>query len=502
MTIRTTTRERRFQVIDGGRVPGAPAPVPLSLPEPPVMSASELAAEMAELYALSLLRDVPFAAMADPHHVVRVDATTRFTLHELLCELRSLSWFDGGTFSARGPVVLAAHGSRAADGEADHRRELRLNGDGQLTLRTLFRGVVSGGASDLRFSAFHASDCLTGEAPESCPRPATDAPLSSWVRYVERSAGAGLGRPGADDVSVLSWRTPRGLAEDMRASHPCRTFYSAALMLLARGSAFDPGLNGPAGGPPGVNGQTVLSSMAETAERAFDAAMRRHSRAGRLSRPAVFAARFAAMAGLDDPAGGGNDTILAALDELTRHAPNLMTWVARRNAAAKPPACSGESLLLPVMPGDDVMPHRADCAAQGVIAGAMATLLKALFDTRRHARLRMVGVPGGGIDIGAEADRLAADIALSRSVSGGWFQAENHQDLRLGEALAIQTIRLHFEAARTNLSLGFTDFDGRAVTVSAHPGALGAGHASLRIDGRLAPWPLEQSRTAAHLAVV
>ena len=52
------------------------------------------------------------------------------------------------------------------------------------------------------------------------------------------------------------------------------------------------------------------------------------------------------------------------------------------------------------------------------------------------------------------------------------------------------------------LSLGFTDFDGRAVTVSAHPGALGAGHASLRIDGRLAPWPLEQSRTAAHLAVV
>jgi len=68
------------------------------------MGPAELAAELAELYALSLVRDLPFALMQDPHCTIWIDGTTRFTLHELLCELRSLSWFDDQALPVPGPI--------------------------------------------------------------------------------------------------------------------------------------------------------------------------------------------------------------------------------------------------------------------------------------------------------------------------------------------------------------------------------------------------------------
>lgn len=501
MSIRITRERPELHVIEGGRRPGRPATSQLALPDAPVMTPQELAAEMAELYALSLIRDVPFTALNDPHHAVWIDGRTRFTLHELLCELRSLSWFDGDAPSARGAAAPAVPGSLAAEGDADHRRGLRLNGDGQLTLRTLYRGAVARGGQGMRISAFHATDHAARHDPEPCERPSRDAPMSHWVSYVDRSAGAALALPGAGGAGCAPLGTPRALVERVRASHPCRIYYNAALMLLARGTAFDAGLGLEMGRDAPMTAQRLLALMAETAERAFGAAMSRQARAGRLSRPGVFSARFTAMAAREGQ--GGDEALRSALDELTTSAPSLLHWIARQNARDRGAERFAESLLLPLMPcGGGEAFHRADCSAQVVIAGALSTVMKALFDTRRHARLRMVGDHGGGVDIGAEADRLAADVALARSVSGGWFQAENHQDLRIGEALALQALRGWTEETGRNLSCSFVDFDGREVSLSAHPRTLGAAHATLRIDGRLVPWPLEPRRAGAHLAVV
>ncbi|EPX79631.1 hypothetical protein [Salipiger mucosus] len=503
MTIRMETERPALRVIDGGRSRGEPALGPLSLPAPPDPGPAELAAEMAELYALSLVRDVPFAAMSDPHHAIWVDGATRFTLHELLCELRSLSWFDGPTPPTGAAVPVSASRSRAGTGgEAGHRRALRLNGDGQLTLRSLFRGPLAHGCPENTVSRLHAIRC---DDPEACvpPRPSEDAPMSHWVEHLRAGTGAALTLPGLPGQGAPALATPLALMAHLRGAHPSRAHFAAALACLARGTPFDPGLD-RIGGPAPMTAQQLLALMARTADRAAACALSQVGRRDRISRPDVHAARFTVLQAHRPKlmAGRGETPLEAAFEDLARGAPNLLHWIARRNAADGRSGRFDEVLLLPASGTGAPAPHRNDAATQVAIAGALSTVLKALFDTARPAGPRPLHLAAGALDIAAEADRLAADIALARAASGGWFQAENHQDLRLGEALALQTLRAWIETTGDTLSLDFTDFDGRAVALSAQARATGHSHATLRIDGRLAPWPLEASRNGAHLEVV
>ncbi|MFC4733611.1 bromoperoxidase [Salipiger abyssi] len=499
MTVRTDSARTGFRVIEGGREPGTPPTMSLQLPPPPEMGPAELAAEMAELYALSLVRDLPFSVMQDPHCRIWIDGTTHFTLHELLCELRSLTWFDEQALPVPGPVETV-FSSRTVCGEADHRRGLRRNGDGQLTLRSLFRGVVGHNGEALRLSAFHHTD-RDGEVElEPSEPPAPDAPMSRWLDWIERFSGAALALPGRGDEITPGLATPRELVARVQQSHPCRIYYNAVLRLLARGVKFDPGLQAAGEAAP-VSAQNILSLMAETADRAFDAAMRAHGRTNRLSRPGVFAARLTALLQQEDPMAGEPSVLRGCAEELSGKAPNLLHWVDRMNRAFGRDAGRVPMLLVPPLKSS-VPLHRADYAAQAVIAGALSTLLKALFDTRRHARLRMVGSDGSGVDIGTEADRLAADIALARSVAGGYFQAENYLDLRLGEALACHVLRERLEMLGQSAALGFTDFNGAPVSIAVNPSGQGQGHATFHRDGRHAPWPMEALRASTHLAVV
>lgn len=194
MSTRHDSEQTRLRLIDGGLRPGVVASVPLQLPAAPRMGPGELAAELAELYAMALVRDLPFALMDDPHCEIWIDAGTRFSLHELLCELRSLSWFNDQALPVPGPVETVLC-SRAVCGDADHRRALRLNGDGQLTLRSLFRGVVAHRGPTIRLSTLHATDHRAGGETEPGTPPGTEAPMSHWLDYIERCSGASLALP-------------------------------------------------------------------------------------------------------------------------------------------------------------------------------------------------------------------------------------------------------------------------------------------------------------------
>ncbi len=498
MSIRLETHQNGLHVIDGGLRPDTPAGLHLQLPAAPRMGPAELAAELAELYAMALVRDLPFELMQDPHCEIWIDASTHFTLHELLCELRSLSWFNDQALPVPGPVETVLC-SRTVCGDADQRRGLRLNGDGQLTLRSLFRGVVAHRGPQIRLSTLHATDRANCAETEPCAAPEADAPMSRWLEWIERCSGASLALPGQGASQGEALITPRALVGRLHASHPCRIYFNAALRLLGRRAPLDPGLEAIA--TPGVvSAQALLSMMAECAERSYSAAMRMQGRADRLSRPSVTAARITALLAREDQPVGGEGDLAACAEELAGKAPQLLHWVDRMNRAQGGVRRGRADLHLPSL-RDDQPSHRADHVAKAVVAGALSTLLKAVFDSRRHARLRMVGSQGTGIDIGAEADRLAADVALARSVSGNYFQSENYRDLRLGEAIACHVLRRRFEAQGQSLSLGFSNFDGQMVDLAVHPRGA-TGHATLRIEGRLAPWPMEAGRSGSHLAVV
>lgn len=490
------TAEPVFRVIDGG---GARRSLidRIALPEVPRMTASELAADMAEVFALGLVQDMRTNALTNPHQVVRIDNRTRFTMHELLCELRTLSWFDA--LVPRALTDPAPQGSLAGSGDADHRRATRRNGDGQLTLQTLLRGGVALRCGGPVLSAFWDCDHVVRPAidpAEDCP--GEEAPMSAWLGWCARQSQAGLHLPGAD-APVSRQGNLGDRAAALHGTPAARPFHNAALAALARGSEIDPGLQ-PAGR---WTGPRLLALMAEAETLARRFAKVNAGRPNRLPRPAVTAAQMTVWLAQDERHAVTQGALYKeAADELASCAPGLLSWVSRANQVRRGEQRFEQSLFLPLSRPECQHRNPSDLAAHVIVAGALATLIKAVFDTSRRAHLKMIGQTDPALALADQIDRLAANIALMRCVSGGYFPAENHQDLRLGEAIALQLLRQRLTDDNRSAALSFRDFDGRSLQILAHPRHFGRGHAELHCDGAPVTWPQEASHPAAHLTQV
>ncbi len=467
------------------------------LPDAPDLGAQELAAEMAEIFAMSLIAECHLSDLDNPHCVVQIDPATRFNLHELLCELRSLPWCD-----ARTPAKDLGDLPATDDmDEAGHRRAARWNNESQLTLGTLFRSGVALTSGAAPLSGLFATDHAVGPAQGPLPAPVSAAPLSLWSRWCAVHSGAGLGLPGRGasnaDITTLS-----ELAEHVFKAPPARAFHSATLASLAHGSPFDPGLNGLTGKAEGWTGGRLFALLAEAESRARWAALRRLARADRLSRPAVTAARMTVhLAREEQQSDAAEARYRGAADELALSAPNLLNWVSRANKAARSRQRFEHSLFLPLGTAAETM-HPSDTATHVVVAGALATLMKAVFDTSQPRHLRLASKADARMDLGQELDRLVANTALARVVTGAYFPAENHQDMRLGQAIALQVLRTAMEEDNRSASLTFRDFDGRILQLVSHPRQFGRGIAELRQGDVSLPWPQEATPPAAHLTAV
>lgn len=465
----------------------------IALPDVPEMSASELAADMAEVFALGLVQDVRTDALTDPHCAVRIDGATRFTMHELLCEMRNLGWFEAQ------PGTDPAVSSPAGPGEADHRRTARCNSDGQLTLRSLFHGTLClRGGGHLMSSLWETDHAVRPPRDPMADCPGEAAPMSAWLDWCARHSQAGLRLPGAD--APVSRRSTLGdRAEALHHTPAARPFHNAALVALARGTGIDEGLR-PAGGWTGAR---LFALMAEAEALARRFALVNAARPNRLPRPAVTAARMTVwLAREERPQDAGAALYREAAEELAAFAPNLLTWVTRANRERRGPQRFDRSLFLPLARPERQHLNPGDLAAHAIVAGALATLIKAIFDTSRRANLQMVGASGPTLALEDQVDRLVSNVAVMRCVSGGYFPAENFQDLRLGEAIALQFLRQRLSEDNRSADLSFRDFDGRSLQIQAHPRHFGSGHAELRCNGEPVAWPQEARHPAAHLTQV
>lgn len=484
-----------FKVIEGSGT-GVSVRDRISLPMSPRLCAAELAADMAELFALGLLQDQRPEALLDPHCTIRVDGMTRFTMHELLCELRTLSWFDG---RAPRPGTDAADSSPAGQGEAGHRRALRLNGDGQLTLRSLLHGGVALRNGGPVISAFWKNDIevYAGHGPAG-DAPSEAASMSEWLDWCGRHSRAGLQLPGGHP-RVPQRVTLGARAEALHRSAPSRPFHNAALAALARGAGLDGGLPGDGA----WTGPRLLALMAEAETLALRFARLQVARPDRLPRPAVTAARMTDWLRRDDgrqaPHGANYGE---AIEELASAAPNLLSWVSRANRALRGPQRCDGGLFLPMAGPARQHLNPSDLAAHVIVAGALATLIKAVFDTSRQAQVRAVEDRGPALALEDQIDRMAANVSVLRCVAGGYFPSENVQDLRLGQAIALHLLRDRMERDNRSAALSFRDFDGQSVQILSHPRPLGRGHAELRRDGAPADWPQAAGHPAAHLTAV
>lgn len=484
----------RFAVIDGSGT-GRALRDRIAVPAAPRLSAPELAADMAELYALGLVQDLRAEALLDPHCAVRIDGATRFTMHELLCELRNLSWFDAGKPLSRNDPERDFTGT----GAAEHRRALRRNRHGQLTLNSLLRGGVALRGGGPVLSTLWNSDHLVADTlPAARAWPSEAAPLSEWIGWCAEHSHAGVRLPWGLQRQVQN-QSLGDRAEALHQTPPARPFHNVVLEALSRGAAIATGLPGS-----GLwTGSRLFALMAEAEALACRFARIRAARADRMLRPAVTAARMTVcLAREDGQQGDKGGAHRAAAEELAVAAPNLLHWVSRANRARRGPQRFDSSLLLPLAGPERQHLNPSDLAAHAIVAGALATLLKAVFDTSSQTQLQAVGEQGPALVLEDQVDRLAADVALLRCVSGGYFPAENVQDLRLGQAIALHLLRDRLESDNRSAAMAFRDLDGRSLNMQAHPRRFGRGFAELRCDGTPIAWPQEAGHPAAHLTAV
>jgi hypothetical protein len=83
----------------------------------------------------------------------------------------------------------------------------------------------------------------------------------------------------------------------------------------------------------------------------------------------------------------------------------------------------------------------------------------------RHSGPAPKGIPDVQSQIGEEANKLAANIALGRSHAGVNFRSDYEQSLILGEEVAISVLRDQKTTFNESASWKFTRFDGTLMTI-------------------------------------
>jgi sulfur transfer protein SufE len=196
-----------------------------------------------------------------------------------------------------------------------------------------------------------------------------------------------------------------------------------------------------------------------------------------------------------------DDTLHRAADELSEAAPNLLHWYTQAHKALRGCYKTSPLLFLPMTHQGNAPLNPSDFTDTLVVAGVMATLLKAVFETAPR-NLCAIRERNPERSLGADLNQLVANISLARLTAGGHYPAENHHDLRLGQTIALHILRDALAQDNRTASVSFQDFDGHDVTLQCHARSFGRGRVDFSENGRLSDWPKQDAARRTHLTAV
>lgn len=415
----------------------------VAMPEAPRIGSDELIAEMAEVYGMALMRDVPFEDWAS-------DAANGGKVQTVIDALNGLAFFQ------------SAHDGDAAA----KRRKARLNGSAAVDPGNLFRGSTPGAQKGPYISQFllignkeragnaarsgqrsgmvSSADALNRAAafvPTALRGAAAATAADGYVRYgiqaipqyyrpheegrdhmtdwqswldVQRGANRkdawdiflgddGMTHPGqtapAPRERFIS--TPRDLATYVHFDALYQAYLNACLLLLGMQAPSDVGL--PEGGKNKTRdgfatfgGPHILTLVTEVATRALKAVRRQKYQAHLRARPEAVAGAItlawnaAAKPSIAAALGAEKadlDTMVTALDSV-----GLLRKIADHNTAQNKiwgddnwpvendPLTGDDLALLPMAFPEGSPMHPAYGAGHATVAGACVTVLKAFFE--------------------------------------------------------------------------------------------------------------------------
>lgn len=420
----------------------------------PKFSGPEEAAEMAELYWMACLRDVPFTAY-DGHPLAQAAVD----------DLNTFSDFRGpkvgGTFTIPGGPVTG----------------------GTVTPQTLFRDNIPGSTVGPWVSQFFLLNCPFG-ANNLSQLIRTAAPgvnymtsYSDWLA-VQNGSVPGVDRLDRDFRRYI--RNGRDISAWVHIDVLFQAYFHAMLILLgpARNTAvpdvdqFDFGLAAPfdannpyrMGQPAGLNeigfttfgGPHIATLMTEVATRALKAVWFQKWCVHRRLRPEEFGGRIH-----NHMRGMANYPINSEI----LNSP-VLDLVFSKNG----------TYLLPMAFPEGSPTHPAYASGHATVAGACTTILKAWFDESYVIPDPVMPAPdglslqpwiGAPLTVGGELNKITSNVGQGRNIAGVHWRTDAIEGFKLGERVAISLLQDFVDVYNEDFAgFSLTLFSGQTVTIA------------------------------------
>jgi hypothetical protein len=418
-------------------------PQSFELPAAPPLASAWRAGEAVEAYWMALLRDVPFSEY-DSHPLAQA----------AIADIGKLSDF-------RGPQEA-----------------------GKVTAKTLFRGFTPGDLVGPHVSQFLLKPFNYGalkiDQTFRTYSPELDymTEFADWLAVQNGQAmdtSTAPTRPlGENAVGPARYlRDGRGLSACVHADISFEPYLNACLMLLTQQQPTPYSEGNPHNANVSQAGFGTFGSAYATTQISTVAA---------LALKAVWFQKWFVHRALRPEAYGAlvHKTVLPVSKRSHKIYP-VHSDVLNADAVQQVLAKHSSSLLPQAFPEGSPC-HPSYGQGHGAIAGACATILKAVFDENAviaNPKVPSTELSESGADVladytgpdremltvGGEANKLAANIALGRCQAGVNFRSDYEQSLILGEDVAISMLRDQKATFNESTSWKFTRFDGTPMLI-------------------------------------
>ena len=419
----------------------------------PALASAEAAAEMVELYWMSLLRDVPFDSY-ETNSLAQAAAN----------DLSNMSDFRGPKIGGRVTTQTLFRDGFPGCTVGPYVSQFLIRG----TMNNI-PGVpdlpagISFGAQriDQRIRSYAAgTDYLTA--------------FADWL-IVQNGCNPNLNIP-LDNNGLTYIRDGRGIATYVRLDVLYQAYFVAALILIngitlnESTSPFVFRFPFDENNPYGADGSTVVQAgfgqfgnphlmtlVTEPSTRALKATWYQKWRVHRRLRPEEFGGRVEVLR-----QGRRNYPLHTDLTNVSTVLPRIFSRFGTH--------------LLPVAFPEGSPMHPAYGSGHATVAGACVTMLKAFFDEETVIQEPVIVDPnnpgqltayqGDALTVGGELNKLASNIAQGRNIAGVHWRTDAREAMLLGEQVAISMLTDMAETYGESFSgFSLTKFDGRQITV-------------------------------------
>jgi hypothetical protein len=422
----------------------------LMIPPAPRIDGLEAAAEIVELYWMARLRDVNFAAFADPSVT---DQATKNLIKKAIDDLDDFGrHFKGPKDPNTNDVTTATLFRSSTPGNliGPYLSQFLLKDIkyGTLTIKQLQNPVQGGSGAD-----FYLGDYLK------------DFPSWLAVQNGDYRHGQDVFDPAAPPGGrhIINGRD---LSHYVHFDELYEAYLNACLILIDMNAPVDPGNPytnshtqkgfGTFGGPH------ILSLVTEVATRALKAVWFQKWFIHRRLRPEEFGGIIHNV----KTKGAAYKIDKKVFKNIQDNVLNKRIFTVNNNI-----------FLLPQAFPEGCPTHPSYGAGHATVAGACVTILKAWFDEsyilpnpkipnpQGTALIDYNGPDKDDITVGGELNKVAANISLGRNWAGVHYRSDYTESLKLGEMISIGILEEQKLTYNEDQSLSVTKFDGTSITI-------------------------------------